>query len=395
MSDGLFKIGEIDREPHIGAIMEELKITPAAGVRVLVIDPCHGRLPKWFAVRQCQVDVVCLTEARADKVRADVGSGINVFRMPPSAFITGCTPQTYDVIICTDWQIHGDKLELLAQSRKALRWHGKLVLTCPATEEANRLARAMVWHSEWQYDLGTSIAHRSFAWVKRPGWLLSSFPRCGTHMLITALDRHPALSCLGEVFNPTHPAGTHGLTTTQQILEACWASPTYGFAMHCYLGRKGGAPGFQAPHKSFPHVWAHLPRDIPVISCRRRNLLAKHVSHAKANQTKVWFNFGQAGPVRQSVRIDPAKFLKDMEFTKNCWQASEEVWPHQHIVYYEDLAHATEATLRGVQEYLGVEPVALTPRTVKLGRTLREDVENFGPLRQALAGKIPDEWFKE
>lgn len=394
MSSLVFQQGEIDREPHIGVIMDEMQVAVAAGMRVLIIDPCHGRMPKWFAVRQAQVDVVCLTERRAEKVQSECGEGINIFRIPPGSFLSGCLPQTYDLVVCVDWPIHPDKLDLLAQGRKVVRWGGQMLIVCPETEEAKRLGQAMHWEDQHSYAAGLDVMHRFFIWRKEPGWLLSSYPRTGTHMLITALDQHPDLSCLGEVFNPNHPAGAHGMTSTQQVLEACWPGPNYGFAMHCYIARKGGASGFQPPQKPFRDVWDHLPPIAKAVCIRRRNLLARHVSHVKANETKIWFG-SRKGPNKKAVRVDPVKALRDIAFVQECWRQQDAFFKVKHVVWYEDLVEKFDEVCRGVQAFLGVTTMSIAPTTTKLGRPLRDDVENFGYLRQALAGKVPDAWFKE
>lgn len=206
--------------------------------------------------------------------------------------------------------------------------------------------------------------------TKEPGFLISSYPRCGTHMLLTALDRHSQLTTYGEVFNKDSDNGGHKLASAAAVLEAFWRTPRHGVAAHAYIGVSGssGAPGMVSDGR-FQDFWGALPLNLKVISLRRKDLQARHLSHRKAKRTRTWNSFGpahQPEPAPVALPSNPLLLEKDKKFVRRCWAHVDDLHPARLVVWYEDLCENWDREQRRIQEYLGVPYESVQPTSKKL-----------------------------
>lgn len=222
-------------------------------------------------------------------------------------------------------------------------------------------------------------------------WFISSYPRCGTHMLVTALDSHPELQCHGEIFNPRTQPGSHGLRKTAGVLEKFW-QPGCGFAAHAYIGRRPKQITETAPRGVFQDFWSHIPPGTRVISLRRRNHLRRYVSHCQAKLRKVWNS--ETKPVGStSCVISHKKLLASVAFAETCWKQCLQQFPDALVVYYEDLCDNWGSVTQELQQYLEVAPHALRPSTQKLGGELRDTIANFDELTKQLKRSGHQHWI--
>ena len=234
---------------------------------------------------------------------------------------------------------------------------------------------------------GGSVLYSETAEVrsKLPGFLLSSYPRCGTHMLVTALDQHPQLTCYGEVFNRDSQNGAHQFLTEQQVLEAFWPNRKTGFAAHAYLGRhRGGAPGMVSRGRC-QHFWDVLPKELKIVSLRRHDLLARHVSHLEARATGQWnvYREERKKPVQPPVTVKLKRVFRDIEFVKRCWDAVDVAYPNRLVVWYEDLVNHWMRELARILAYLGASWEFSLPASRLLGsRPLGARVANYQELME-------------
>jgi hypothetical protein len=70
-------------------------------------------------------------------------------------------------------------------------------------------------------------------------FVIQSLPRCGTHLVRTALQSHGDIVCFGEVFNPY--SREHGFPVARpavaEFLDHCRARSTpAGFVAHAFVG---------------------------------------------------------------------------------------------------------------------------------------------------------------
>lgn len=226
---------------------------------------------------------------------------------------------------------------------------------------------------------------------KPPGFLISSYPRCGTHMVVTSLSSHPQLETYGEVFNPGCQNGTHKFKSVAQVLEGFWTNNTrVGVAAHAYIGQPNNPTRFHAPQGWYTGFWDNLPRDIQLISVRRRNLLARFVSHAKAKASNVWNAYNNDKvKTNQRVTVNVDEFKKDVAFVRSCWSRVDSLYPGRLVVFYEDMCDHWDREQQRMQEYLGVDYRQVLPSSRKLGRPLEETVTNYAEVMR----RVPDKLF--
>jgi len=210
-----------------------------------------------------------------------------------------------------------------------------------------------------------------------------SYPRCGTHMLVSALNSHPELTCYGEAFNPATSAGSHVFDTVQQVLEKSWPTPKTGFAVHASIDRMGHPLNMAESMHGVTDFWKIIPDYTPTILLTRRNLLARYVSQLTAMKTGVWNSTDstKTNNVYASVYVDLEAFKRDMKYVQDCWDHAAAYFKYSFSVVYEDLLTDFDGSMRKIQEYLQVPYVQLQPETVKLAVSMEETIENYVQVR--------------
>jgi LPS sulfotransferase NodH len=106
---------------------------------------------------------------------------------------------------------------------------------------------------------------------------------------------------------------------------------------------------------------SHLP-DIDIVWLKRRNMIARAISHFRAKQTGIWYK--DSSNTGKQLREHAYEFdLEEIHalYLIGCFQ--EEMWRQffhvrglsPHVVIYEDLVARYEPTVRGVLDFLQLE----------------------------------------
>lgn len=226
------------------------------------------------------------------------------------------------------------------------------------------------------------------AHVSRP-FVICSDLRTGSHMLATALHGHAQLRVAGEVlvrperFGLPRPSpGERRPTYERRLLQTVWQRFD-----GCIMHRR---------HVRGLRYIARRP-EIQVLFLRRENWLLQFASERLAQRTGVWH---VAEPQRDylsddglserlaappTVRLSPAECRRFRDETAERERRALELL-HRHSlrrVSYEELTADWEATLAGVQEFLGVAQQRLEPATQRQElRRLSEVIENLAELQE-------------
>jgi hypothetical protein len=254
--------------------------------------------------------------------------------------------------------------------------------------------------------------------VSAAPFVLVSYLRSGTHLLRTALESHPEVACQSELFNSDDRRLPYPLETpTADVLER-WAfgrelapgTRCAGFVLHAYHPHALRAfPGIR-PNPLWSDVWPRLAAmpDLRVIHLRRRDLLARHLSHLLARATGFWHAWEAEAAARVShlhapppeqvgrrrdepppIEVDPDRLELDFEEVTGWHGAADRLLagrPTLHV-RYEDLCAEFATETARVQRFLGVEPAALRPAVGKLeDRPPERAIANWGELRRRFAG---------
>ncbi len=211
-------------------------------------------------------------------------------------------------------------------------------------------------------------------------FLILTSPRCGTHMLCSALAQHPGIVSHSEVFNPDYgvDAPIEETTPEETILNefVFYDYPSsidaVGFALH-----RGGAR-----FGRWPTLWQRLERDpdLHIISLSRVHLLGRYVSYRLMRERQD----------RSEPRIiTPEELQTDFRIQETTVSAFDERFAQHPIlrVKYEQMVDNWEDQILRIQEFLGVPPRPLKPTTVpNRGLYYRRVIENYDELVQHFKG---------
>jgi hypothetical protein len=353
----------LSEQSYVLVALEQCKFhnVPGWARNVLVVWPHNPELVNVLLSYDCIVTIVVADMQEYQKLTTATewaawlqSRRIRVVHCNPDSYIAAVPLQHFVAVFLHSsaylytWQL---------QARRALTWNGGLY--CFGDEQ----------------DIDT--------YEKQIGWMLMSYPRCGTHMLVSALNAHPDLTCHGEAFNPATAAGSHGFDTVQQVLEKSWPTPKTGFAVHASIDRMGHPLNMAESMRGVTDFWKIIPDYTPTILLTRRNLLARYVSHLSAMKTGVWNSTDQEkrNNVYASVYVDLNAFQRDMKYVQDCWDHAAAYFKYSFSVVYEDLLTDFDGNMRKIQEYLQVPYVQLLPETVKLAVSMEETIENYVQVR--------------
>jgi len=221
-------------------------------------------------------------------------------------------------------------------------------------------------------------------------FMILSSPRCGTHMLRTALNNHSHIVCQSEMFNPDFIISENysNSCTDDEILKDYIFKPyaedvqAVGFILHRSRARLGDRP----------LLWDKLQADhnLKIIFLERENLLRRHLSHevmrAKLNNRDLTQTF------------DAAELEQEFEaLTTELATYIGRFSSHSILrITYEALCDDFEETIGKVQNYLGVERQQVEPATNKNEvRPLSTAITNYASLEDYFSTSRWASFFRE
>lgn len=217
--------------------------------------------------------------------------------------------------------------------------------------------------------------------------------RTGSTLLGTLLASHPQIRWAGEYFKEIKKRARRSLRHRLTV-SVVYRRPTL------YLGwqaRRFGCPNYGC--KLMPHYVADIDRSVHalhqhdwrIIWLRRRDVLTGAISRIVAAAGQHWVTAsGQAPPVAQTQRIEPADLLAEMRQRVRMDEAEQRSvadLPHLHLFYEDDLADAANwpATMERVFAYLGLLPIVPQRSVNKTwDRPYQEFVANYAELIEAV-----------
>ena len=231
--------------------------------------------------------------------------------------------------------------------------------------------------------------------------------RVGSNLLRGLLNAHPQAEAFGEIFRDDNSldwdhAGhfqsrsAHSMLRQDPVkfLDAKVfgrypsAIRAVGFKLFYYHARNG--------HKAA--VWPYLQdrTEIRIVHLKRRNLLRTHLSRQRAAVTDQWVNTSGQPDSGVVVRLDYEECLKDFVQTRTSEEESDRAFADHPIFHleYETLVGDYGAEIRSLQDFLGLEPRAVTPSTFQQTRQpLSAVIANYAELREKFAGTQWAEFF--
>jgi LPS sulfotransferase NodH len=255
--------------------------------------------------------------------------------------------------------------------------------------------------------------------------------RAGSTLVTMALAAHPEIVMYGELFHPLE-AARKDLRPLGPTPGPCDQTDYYregsdpvAFLQQQLYGRdfpaERTAVGFKLSHlhmrteenaflrdvlgietgarKALPPAeeerfwnWLGADREIKVISLHRRSLLEALVSALVAARTHQWElpvgATAKAPEQRPHVAVD--KFRQFVDLMTADWERAHILFGHHPLLeleYQQDVVDQFDATIRRIEEFLGVATVPLPQKLQKQAKApVREEIANFAELQQAVAG---------
>ncbi len=217
--------------------------------------------------------------------------------------------------------------------------------------------------------------------------------RCGSTWLCDLIDSHPAVTCLGEVFNPGEAAYYGAFADAagpQRDAAALFAA--------IEAARPGAAAyGFKAFREDLEtdalrRILAHLDA---VVFIERKNLTRALVSELHARATKRWHLRAGAelpeGFFEQRIEVDVEQARNRLRNAVETGRILAEMVDSAGVaavrIEYEQLVAATQGTMDGVFGVLGVAPHAVTSRFRKMHQGV-DFVANLDAVNAALGDEF-------
>lgn len=211
-------------------------------------------------------------------------------------------------------------------------------------------------------------------------FVILSQPRTGSSLLLTALRQHPDIFVHGGLLN-TWEASELPYGGRERLVAALYGSeyPVVGCNVHACQPYRD-----QADWRLWETLWDAVADDmsIKIIHLKRLDTTAQLASWKIANLLDCWMD--QSGVKdRPKVRIDPGELYWFRLWNDTFYELRLRHLTRHPILFvtYEALYGNWDATVRRVQEFLGVRPLALGP-VLKKGETrpLAEVIENYHEL---------------
>ena len=257
-------------------------------------------------------------------------------------------------------------------------------------------------------------------------FIIVSYPRCGSHMIATALMNYGGgIICNLEAFHrmPGAVKFGRGPEVTKRLYRDIWQQPRTSWNKEPetpppsldHPGPVAGGfiiqrtQGWPLPIKFrcdefAPEVWDLIAEDdCKLIFLHRRNLLRRRVSEAVAERTQHWRT--AATPIRPTIEPFHIRLTKDGGFytdVESYWKlldVAKTKLKHmdQIDVYYEDVIAEPTSEFARIQQFLGLEPIKdIRPRTQKQAvRPMRELVANYDQIVRTFTGTYMEEYLDD
>lgn len=257
-------------------------------------------------------------------------------------------------------------------------------------------------------------------------FVLVTYPRCGSHLLATALEDRGDVLAQNEMIHGNYASTFgHGPNVAAKLYRMFWRHPRHtwdrskfdlpynlncdpqdlaaaGFILHrCMSNLIPNHPRLH--HSHFGRgLWSVIAadKDVKIIFVHRENQLKRRVSELAAEGAGKWQLYKKDSHGRK-VNVDMSKggLMKHIRWYNEFYDAAKKLLSdHDSMeVVYEDMTQDLQDVMTRVQEFLGLTPVMeILPRTFKReSRSLGQIIHNFRQVRAKLRGTPYEHYLDE
>jgi LPS sulfotransferase NodH len=237
-------------------------------------------------------------------------------------------------------------------------------------------------------------------------FIITCSPRTGSTMLRVMLNTHPDIVCYGEAISNRNAPNLgrdyqKKFSKTSEELAGILATDPVGFLYQYVWERKdckalGIKIKYRQLEEQFPALLQAIRNDpeILIIHLTRQNRLKRYVSNRLVNAAKTPTVIVKTAAMASEISktqvktvIDPQKCIEDMKRNRAAEKRFKAYFQGRPVfdIVYESLISPEDQGMMKLQTFLGVDPIALEPKTVKINSDSLEDlVENFDELETAI-----------
>lgn len=214
-------------------------------------------------------------------------------------------------------------------------------------------------------------------------FLIFTFGRSGSNLLVSLLDSHPMISCNSELL-------LKRVLFPKQYLkckERLGTKSIYGFKLLSSHFRIQKIPN---PREFFNSLYQD---GYSIISLRRRNAFRQSISHLYAEHRGKFHHFRDSGEQKfNSMRLDLEALQNELDLVDELLVLEDSLLaqvPYLRLYYEDDLQDAInhQATVDRVCEYIGIPTAPVTTNLIKTTpEDLTEIIENYAELEAFISG---------
>ena len=228
-------------------------------------------------------------------------------------------------------------------------------------------------------------------------FIITCAPRTGSTMLRMMLNRHPHIICFGEAITldgkPNLGRKIHKKInkTSDELAEILFGDSVNFLYEYIFNQEDCEAVGVKIKYRQleeqFQEIFDKIANDktISIIHLTRKNLLKRYVSNRLSGSKKtphVILN-SQEQQAQPKVKINVQKCLEDISAVQEAESRFRKYFKNHKLfeIVYEDILANRSQQMAELQEFLGVQPKELEPKTLKINSDNLEDiVENYQEL---------------
>ena len=250
------------------------------------------------------------------------------------------------------------------------------------------------------YRLAKYFIARAFGSEDYVPFLIISRSRAGSTLLMTSLNSHPNIMCLGERLNFLRRNEKSRKRNPASIIKNFYSKqPRYTKAAGFKLFYSHPNDASESEREA---IWAQLAAidNLKIVNLRRQNVLRALVSKEIAAQSGEYFSTKKSNGSKSSKKIEFKPEKLHVELDKNEHREKTCLNRFNHCekleITYEQLVSNPGETHQALCDFLNVDQVSLSSDLKKQNpEPIKEILTNYTELEEYFSGTAYSSFFKE
>ena len=250
------------------------------------------------------------------------------------------------------------------------------------------------------YRLAKYFIARAFGSEDYVPFLIISRSRTGSTLLMTSLNSHPNIMCLGERLNFLRRNEKSRKRNPASIIKNFYSKqPRYTKAAGFKLFYSHPNDASESEREA---IWAQLAAidNLKIVNLRRENVLRALISKELAAQSGEYFSTNKSNGSKSSKKIEfkPEKLHEELDKNEHRQKTCLDRFNHckKLEITYEQLVSNPSETHQALCDFLNVDQVSLSSDLKKQNpEPIKEILTNYTELEEYFSGTAYSSFFKE